>query len=128
MTEKENNNSNHKSTSTSSNSSSTTGGNSNSNHSSRPKIDKESIKNVYNSFSHRDPNAYKPEGFSQFIKNNVKEIKPDQVPKFNISEFYRGFIKMSSYAYGFAATVGLIAYGSYKLFHKDDHQTDKPKK
>eukprot|EP01132_Coremiostelium_polycephalum_P004795 gene4795-5980_t len=75
-------------------------------------------------------NSYQvPNRFSEYFtkKNFSESLDPNNLeqPKFNVSEMYRGFIKMSSYSMGIAASVGLVCFGLYKLFHK---KTDLEKK
>eukprot|EP01133_Synstelium_polycarpum_P013902 gene13902-16402_t len=72
---------------------------------------------VFETFgSKAGPNDYQaPKNLGEFFKKNMAE-ESQAIPKFNMSEFYRGFTKMSGYAWGFALTCGLVAYGGYKLF------------
>ncbi|EFA86794.1 hypothetical protein PPL_00599 [Heterostelium album PN500] len=62
--------------------------------------------------------AYKvAENLSDFFKNRPIDSNANSPsPKFQINEFYRGFLKMSGYAWGIALTFGLISFAVYRTF------------
>ncbi|EGC36300.1 hypothetical protein DICPUDRAFT_97620 [Dictyostelium purpureum] len=76
-----------------------------------------------NSFHSKDQNTYKPrESFSDYFKQkNIEfDLKSGEAnpPKLNVSEFYKGFVRFNSYAWGIAASFGLVCFISYKLIDK----------
>ncbi|KAK5579372.1 hypothetical protein RB653_009054 [Dictyostelium firmibasis] len=72
-----------------------------------------------------DPNSYKPaESFSDYFNTSSKEFKlkggetPIKPVNLNVPEMYKGFIRFNSYAWGIAATIGIIGYLGYKAVNK----------
>ncbi|KAN0019451.1 hypothetical protein ACTFIU_002663 [Dictyostelium citrinum] len=68
-----------------------------------------------------DPNSYKPyESFSDYFNTSSKggNSTPNKPVNFNVPEMYKGFVRFNSYAWGIAATIGIIGYLSFKAVNK----------
>ncbi|KYQ89233.1 hypothetical protein DLAC_09888 [Tieghemostelium lacteum] len=75
-------------------------------------------------------NSYKPyKSFSSYFqqkhRDNPKEL-PENI-KFNMTEIYKGFNRMSGYALGIAASIGLVYFVGFTIFDKLKHSNDTKK-
>ncbi|KAN0038581.1 hypothetical protein ACTA71_000762 [Dictyostelium dimigraforme] len=72
-----------------------------------------------------DPNSFKPlESFSDYFNTSSKEFEikgantPNKPVNLNVAEMYKGFVRFNSYAWGIAATIGILGYLAYKTVNK----------
>ncbi|KAM9970285.1 hypothetical protein ACTFIW_008218 [Dictyostelium discoideum] len=82
-----------------------------------------------------DPNSFKPyESFSDYFNTSNKNFEtkggnnPNKPVNLNVPEMYKGFVRFNSYAWGIAATIGIIGYLGFKFVNKAHDLTSSTQK